>query len=450
MQYDYIKRVGWSNNSFYVSSMFLIEYQSHKNLMNIKDPILNVLYDPFDICSYGRDKLNEPIEIVNKIDYKSLIQLPDKSYMKLYNQKTLIEICLDKYTSETNVFLLEELIKMILHLSKYKYKRNPFYYAQTLKLNKTDKLYNVLKNTCAINLSISSSIKDINLKLVNHYIKNDSFKQLNDFLMYIGLPVTAVINKLILYNSQKIMKDLLEYNLLDEYHMYNLIFMSENIDFLKEFDVLTAINFLENIVTRGLYTSFCCLLDKDSSIINATFENDNNILHIIKPNKDYLKIITKVMEMNPNLINIYNNDGETPLLYHSKHNPTILGEFIKYDADLTLVDKNGNSCFHFICALNEPVILKLLIKQYPDFINLPNNTLDYPIMICCKNKQEEMFEILKCYANLDVKDSYGNTIYHYICANSICLGIMIKLIKNNFGLTPKDYCKLAHKFYIMK
>ena len=50
-------------------------------------------------------------------------------------------------------------------------------------------------------------------------------------------------------------------------------------------------------------------------------------------------------------------------------------------------------------------------------------------------------------ADLDVKDTYGNTVYHYICANSMCLDMVIKNIPNFFGLKPKDYCHLSPKYY---
>ena len=79
---------------------------------------------------------------------------------------------------------------------------------------------------------------------------------------------------------------------------------------------------------------------------------------------------------------------------------------------------------------------------------MPNGNSEYPIMICCKNKNEEMFYLMKSLgANLDVRDGYGNTVYHYICANSICLNMTVECIQNFFGLTPKDYCVLSPKYY---
>ena len=69
-------------------------------------------------------------------------------------------------------------------------------------------------------------------------------------------------------------------------------------------------------------------------------------------------------------------------------------------------------------------------------------------MIACENKFEDLFYILKGYlADLNAKDIYGNSVYHYICLNSICLGIIIINTENLFKLTPKDYCKIAYTYY---
>ena len=50
-------------------------------------------------------------------------------------------------------------------------------------------------------------------------------------------------------------------------------------------------------------------------------------------------------------------------------------------------------------------------------------------------------------ADMNAIDMYGNTVYHYICNESICLGIFVSNNANKFGFTPKDYCKLNHSFY---
>jgi ankyrin repeat protein len=238
--------------------------------------------------------------------------------------------------------------------------------------------------------------------------------------------------------------------MVDDYLLYYLILMTENIELIKsmKFEIDIAINFLKDIIINGIYDSFVYLLENDNSIITTLFDNNRNLLHIIKKNGNFEKIIEKIMEIMPELANISDEFGETPIIYHAKNNSGLLEYFMKYDMDLTVLDKYGNSCLHHLCKHDEPKLLKKFLKKYPELVNMPNLTAEYPIIVCCKSKQEEMFYILKSFnADLSAKDNYGNTAYHYICANSICLGIGIPDVQNYFGLTPMDYCKLSHKYY---
>jgi hypothetical protein len=261
------------------------------------------------------------------------------------------------------------------------------------------------------------------------------------------------IELIIKYDAKNTIEELIKNKILDNYLSYYLIFMSGNIEIIEnmnfEIDIDISINFLKDIISNGIYNSFIYLIEKDESIIKTLFDNKKNILHFLKPCGEYSKIIDKIFEILPELTNICDENGETAIIYHSKHNPKLLECILKYDnIDLTITDNDGNTCLHYLCQQDEPKILKQILKKYPELINLPNKHFEYPVAISCKNKREDMFYILKCNgANLEVKDKYGNTPYHYICANSICLDMAIKNIPNFFGSTPKDYCYLSQKYY---
>ena len=48
----------------------------------------------------------------------------------------------------------------------------------------------------------------------------------------------------------------------------------------------------------------------------------------------------------------------------------------------------------------------------------------------------------------ELKDQDGNTIYHYICKNNICLGYNINnKLRNNKGYRPLDMCQISAKYY---
>jgi hypothetical protein len=460
LQHDYIKRIGWRNESFYVSSMFLIEYQKHKNAIMSKfcDPILNIPYDPLGIYLLAEKNHLNPIRIIESIDLPNLLQLSPKNILKLYGNKTLIELCLDKYMVETHHLIIENLEKMIIFLLTFKLKRPCRFYAQLIKLHKkNEELYNLIlkkdrefsdikKNKCA------TSIDDINNIIIEHLIYKDKSSELINYITSIKGKINRfVVDSIIKYKSKNIINDLIHNSMLDKYSSYYVILMTENIDLIKsiDFNMEIAVNFLKDIITNGIYGSFLYLLENDESILTTIFENKQNILHIIKPNGEYDKIIDKIMELKSILANVVDEFGETPIIYHSKLNPDLLPIFLKYDSiDLTIFDNDGNNCLHHICKNDDQNILKIILKKYPELINMPNNNSEYPIMIACKNKQEDIFYIMKKHlANLDVKDKYGNTVYHYVCSNSICLGMFIESVPNFFGLTPKDYCKLSSQYY---
>ena len=62
--------------------------------------------------------------------------------------------------------------------------------------------------------------------------------------------------------------------------------------------------------------------------------------------------------------------------------------------------------------------------------------------------QEDMYYTLRNFgAKTELVDKYGNTIYHYICKNKMCIGMTIPEKKNYFGITPKQYCSISESFY---
>jgi hypothetical protein len=469
LQHDYIKRIGWENGTFYVSSRFLIEYQKHKKAIMSKacDPILNIPYDPLGIYCVTESSNKNILKMIDYIDLEELMKLSIKNIIKLYNSKTLIEICIDKYNRENNIMLLEQLEKMIVYLMQFNFKRPPSLYAKIVNINKKNEiLYQFIcdneKNEKNIykdlrkNLDQDENIKnidDINNFIIEHYIKEDNTQNLIDFLGYIQQKLNKkILEKIVKYNSKNVIKELIENKIVDDYMSYYLILMSGNIDLVDiiNFDMDSAINFLKDIVANGISESFNYMIENDKSIATYVFDDNKNIFHMIKMRGNYDKIISKMFECYPELINICDKNGETPLIYHSKNNPKLINSFLEYDdhIDLTIRDNEGNNCLHFLCKHDEQKILKNILKKYPELINMPNSKSEYPIMVCCKNKLEGMFYVLKNNgANLNVKDLHGNTVYHYICSNSICLGIEIKNIPNFFGVTPKNYCVLSPKYY---
>jgi hypothetical protein len=313
------------------------------------------------------------------------------------------------------------------------------------------------------------NLEQIDDTIINILIKKNDTACLLDYLSYIKRQLDkTIIDNIIKEKSMKILEELVENNLLNQHLTYYAIFMSQNLDLIKyidnpnNFDFDVSLNYLKDIIENAKLRSFYFLYKIDQSILTLSFENGNNILHCLKyknnknnknnedeEHKNNTKdLIALIMNQKPELINIINDNKETPIVYHSKHNPDLIPILLEYDFDATIFDINGNTFLHNICLHDKMDILKLCLKQYSELINLPNKQLQTPAIIACINNKEDMFYVLKGMgADLLSKDLYGNSCYHYICNNSMCLGMIIENTENYFGFKPSNYCKISKKYY---
>lgn len=468
LQYSYLKRIGYFNNAYYVSSMFLLEIQKHSNLLvlDFKDPILGIPYDPLEIYQFYKKDKSHPIKIIEMADYEKLTQLSKKNFTKLFNSKTCLEICLDRYVKEDHPIIANQLKQMIIFLCSFTYKRPPHCYAKILGIDKNfPDIYDLLKcvkNEYDINnIDNIESLDEINDNIIKCIILTDNLEHLLDFLDYTKQKIgKTIVDYIIKYNNLSV--DISSYFItnksIDTFLIYYMILMTENLELIKllsSFEMDLAINYLEDILLNGKLRSFYFLYDTDSSIINTIFESGRNVLHKINMNIKYESnddLLNLVIKLKPELMNMIDNNKETPVIYHSKNNPQLLKVYLDYAFDSTISDDDGNIFLHHLCKNNSSndysTILKMVLKKYPELIDMPNKKSETPAIICCQNGNENMFYTIKGMgADLNTKDCYGNTVYHYICATSMCIGMMIYNNKNYFGLTPQDYCKISSTYY---
>lgn len=463
LQNDYLKRCGWFNGSFYVSSMFLIEIQKHIALLtkNFKDPILGHPYDPLEIYQITNKDNKHPVKIIDSIDYDELTKINIKNLTKLFNSKTCVEMCLDKIATESKVILLNQLELMIKFLTSNDigYKRHPCLYAKMLKIDiNHPQIYQALKNAkCEYDLITNddiefSSMEEINISVITEFIMSDNVEYFFDYLVYTKRKIDkTIISKIVESKSKNIAQQIVTNNLVDVNLQYYLILMTENlnaIDLINTFDMDLALNYLKDILEGGKVVTFEWLYENDNSVINTIFENGNNVLHHVTSKGNYEELIQMLLNIKPELIDSYNANKETPLIYHSKRNASIVDIFLQYEFNPLMRDKEGNIFLHYLCISDQTHILKKTLKKYPEIINMPNAVSETPAIIACKNNLENNFYLLKSLgADLDACDYYGNTVFHYICAYSMCIGTLIDNKANHFGLTPCDYCKISPSYY---
>jgi hypothetical protein len=75
-----LKRIGWIDGTFYVSSMFIIEYQKHISLFDstFRDPVYNFPYDPLDIYRFPNHNRTHPIKIIESVDIELASKIKKK------------------------------------------------------------------------------------------------------------------------------------------------------------------------------------------------------------------------------------------------------------------------------------------------------------------------------------------------------------------------------------
>lgn len=301
---------------------------------------------------------------------------------------------------------------------------------------------------------VINNVNDIDTFVLEYIIKNDDPEQFYDYINFYKIKINKdVINTLIKHESNKISSQLaIELKDTDVHLLYYLIFMSEDIDLTNKInftlDIEISMNYLKDILINGKVRSFYYLYDTDQTIINSLFEEDKNILHLIKQNGNYSDLVEMIINLKPDLLNLKDSNKETPIMFHSKSNPEIVKIMLGYEFDYTLTDSHGNTFIHYLCKSDNPDILKYALKRCPELIDMPNKKSETPITITGLNDKEDMFYVLKSMgADIKTKDLYGNTVFHYLCANSMCLGMIIDNSPNYFGLRPSDYCKISPKYY---
>lgn len=475
---DYLKRIGYYNGNIYFSSMFIIEYLDNINIINstMKDPVFNTSLDIFDICDKQiKIKHNTVFDLINRKDYNLLLNI-NFDHTKLKDNLTCIEYAIKLYISEDCLEIKKHIKQTIIYLSTKKYDRPPIFYAKLTNLLNNDKeLYNIIEKSIdeddfkydnLINSKISN-IDDINNIILIYLITQDDFltffKYIKTNKVYIN---KLLIQNLINYKPLNILTYGIDNNLFKDYIIYDIILRSEQLDYFEKsnfnFNLDNAINFLDVIIKNNLVRSFYYLYKLDNTIINSVFNingiidgvrDKSNILFLLTQTGDYILMLELLLKLNINLLNFSNENGDTPILYHTKQNNILLVkkmlEYNNQELKLELnKDNDGNTLLHIMCYHNVYDYIKYIVNKYSELLNLQNNNLETPIIIATKKSHDNIFYILQgLKADLTKTDIYGNTPYHYICKNEICIGIAIMNTKNKFGYTPKDYCKIAHSYY---
>jgi hypothetical protein len=476
MNYN-LKRIGYYNQKLYCSSMFIADYNRYKDTINsnLIDPIYNTKLDVFDIHNHNIKHNITLLELINRKnfeEYKSKKIDKYDIFINHLNEKiTPIEYTIKLFVDEQNELIKTQLKLIIMDLLEHQYQRPPVFYAYIYNLEEIDSdLYDILKeNKLFKNIKkddnfVIKNVNDINNLILKHYIMTDNSVEFYNYLKYkddknIKLD-HDIFNLIIQYDPKNIIINGIKNNFFSDRSKYKIILWTQNLDYFNiigdDFNIEIALNFINEIIENCFIKSFYFLYKIDNTILNTYDLNNNNFLHNISEKNKYKDMITLLLKLDDSLLFKKNKLGETPLIKHAKQkNYNILSQLIEFiiesnnDSIFEVCDLNKNNILHIISQCEDQMImLKQIALLKPELINMQNKSYETPLIISAKTKQEDYIYFLKgIKADMNICDLYGNTVYHYICLNELCIGMAIENKENIFGYKPSDYCKISQNYY---
>jgi ankyrin repeat protein len=270
---------------------------------------------------------------------------------------------------------------------------------------------------------------------------------------------SAMFSFIIESNPKNILINGIKSNYFSDRTKYKLILWTQNLDYFNifgdDFDINIATNFLDEIIENCLIKSFYFLYKIDDTIINTVDSDGNTFLHIITEKNKYHDMIKILLKLDDGILYRKNKKNQTALMTHIENNNynivSILIDFIiesKNEHSFEIIDLNGNNILHYLCRSSYIDIIKKILPLIDPLLNVKNSNGNTPIIEAALNSQEDIIYLLKSInVDLNITDKYGNTVYHYICLNELCVGLAIENKENIFGYKPSDYCKLALNYY---
>lgn len=451
---EWYDQIGYLNGKVIISNTFLLEYITRIKYVNNNDPVIKKNYNLFNKREYSLHKL------VDKYNFSKIIIMHEKNYEEIQNNMTPIEKALLLFSKERNIKLKIELKNIISILANHTYIRPPCIYMNYLEIDDNEICSTIyaINSKIKIDNNMSENCDKINKLIITNLIKGDNNVNIIEYMMVYKYIIDADdCENIVKYNSRKILETLIKTNNISIDDSLCCVLLTEAINMIEylktnnEYIIEKSKLILKELMIRNKYVSLYYLYGIDKSILNHIFEQGNTILHSLSNNsKDVLKL---VLNINPNISLCYNCNNQNILMTNIDKNIDIIFTILKY-IDLDNIDNNGNNIIHYVIKYNRIDILKHMLnnKNYSNYlalhINEKNKNGESSLLISTINGNEQMFYILcDIGGNVDTMDNNENTIYHYICKNKICLGMLMKNKPNKYGFTPKDYCEISTDYW---
>lgn len=482
--------------------MFILNKSIINNIDNIKSKILNpndiivgnylflslnsrlcIKDSDYEIYSLKTNNINNIVKIMKNTN-NHICFFKENLYVDKYAYDIINFIHKNNYSDEYNDFLYQSLLKKHYDI---------FNYIEKLDINNFNSIvnneYNIIKyidnqpllpiNYC--NKLMKTTVNKIALQILNEmykilinynyeihydiYENNDKLFNFmilclrnNDILLFLKLTTLFKLN----YTNDNFISVLIKNNhkldvIIDEMQEKNIY--SNNNDYIYLLLILNKVNRIQqfdintidiNIIIPYLHKynsliSFYYLCENKIDIINTT---------VCRYNINFLKIyvhfanIDKIFEYLK--IHICDNDYLDEIIYMiqkidaldiNKIKQLLLILFMSMDKqnnDNIIIKKIFELDFNKKLLLDHELVLHVILKK--------NEELFYYLMSFLTH--EEQNNLLSTVITTNEIDCDGNTLYHYICMQNLCIGLCVNnKIRNNKGFKPLDLCKINTNYY---
>ncbi|KAL3673423.1 hypothetical protein V7S43_001135 [Phytophthora oleae] len=151
--------------------------------------------------------------------------------------------------------------------------------------------------------------------------------------------------------------------------------------------------------------------DRNSPLHEAGFRGDPDIMQLVVN-----KVIEKSSEDTPDLINLQNQFGNTPLHNAARTgNPECVSHLLQAGAKYSIKNVNGSIPLHHACYSEKPnaEVVKLLIEAGSD-VNALDEQGYSPLIVAAKKNQTEAIDFLRKHgADASLKNSFGENALHF-------------------------------------
>ena len=390
------------------------------------------------ILSKNLKKNNNIFDFINLLDMNEFHKIYKSQYnlIKYYYNKPYLPInyCFYKINDQPNKIATNILLNMIIILKTLDYDIYPHFFDLENMDNYNDNIDNI-----DLYQFLEQLIQTENYYLLLRIITIFKLDINNSEFIFLLLRNKNYIDRII--------KLIIDKNIYQPIQLLEFLLILNKVNIFKSlYDNKKDINFnnlIKYLIKYNSMISFYYILDKYFNEIKFNDILPNDFLKIylsfIKNKNNCNEYILEYFKIIINKDILLSNNINILLLFNEINKDTFTEKIFSNFLDLILESQNYNYIKNIVD-----------INKNNKSVFLTSNAL-FKIL---DNKQEEIFYyIVNLFEEKDnlfekLKDTNNNTLYHYICKNSICLGYKINnKVRNNKGFKPLDLCTISSKYY---